>query len=221
MTVASTTNRKTFTGDNISTSFGTSPIVFFDTSDLVVTVTDNATGAVTTLVENTNYTVTGGDGAAGTLDLTGGSSPWGVLLAGTTLVILRTLPLVQGADFVNNDNSDAEVAEQALDKVVMIEQQLDETQDRAIHFAAGDVSGTTTEIPDVATRAGRLLGFDATGLLTTFVVQIGTSIIDLASSIGASLVGFIQAGTGAVLRTLQDKNREIISVKDFGAVGEG
>lgn len=34
-------------------------------------------------------------------------------------------------------------------------------------------------------------------------------------------VSFIQAGTGAVVRTMQDKAREIVSVKDFGAVGDG
>ncbi len=33
-------------------------------------------------------------------------------------------------------------------------------------------------------------------------------------------VRFQQAGTGAVLRTVQDKSREIVSVKDFGAAGD-
>lgn len=44
---------------------------------------------------------------------------------------------------------------------------------------------------------------------------------DLAASSGSSLVGFIQSGTGAVARTAQDKGREVVSVKDFGAVGDG
>lgn len=34
-------------------------------------------------------------------------------------------------------------------------------------------------------------------------------------------VGFLQAGTGAVARTWQDKNRDVFSVKDFGAKGDG
>lgn len=41
------------------------------------------------------------------------------------------------------------------------------------------------------------------------------------SSVGSSIVGFIQAGTGAVSRWVQDKLRETVSVKDFGAVGDG
>ena len=42
-----------------------------------------------------------------------------------------------------------------------------------------------------------------------------------AASSGSSLVGFIQAGTGAVATTVQAKLRESVSVKDFGAVGDG
>jgi hypothetical protein len=43
----------------------------------------------------------------------------------------------------------------------------------------------------------------------------------LTSSVGSSLVGFLQAGTGAVQRTAEAKMRETVSVKDFGAVGDG
>lgn len=38
---------------------------------------------------------------------------------------------------------------------------------------------------------------------------------------GAAKVAFLQAGTGATARTAQDKLREFVSVKDFGAVGDG
>lgn len=38
---------------------------------------------------------------------------------------------------------------------------------------------------------------------------------------GSELVGFIQSGAGSVTRTVQGKNRDIVSVKDFGAVGDG
>lgn len=43
----------------------------------------------------------------------------------------------------------------------------------------------------------------------------------LAASGGSALVGFLQAGTGAVARTAQSKMRDVVSVKDFGAVGDG
>ena len=39
--------------------------------------------------------------------------------------------------------------------------------------------------------------------------------------ISSTDVSFLQAGTGAVTRTAQSKMREVVSVKDFGAVGDG
>jgi parallel beta-helix repeat protein len=45
--------------------------------------------------------------------------------------------------------------------------------------------------------------------------------LPLAASGGSNLVGFLQAGTGAVSRTVQSKERDTVSVKDYGAVGDG
>ncbi|HJV52791.1 MAG TPA: peptidase G2 autoproteolytic cleavage domain-containing protein [Noviherbaspirillum sp.] len=39
----------------------------------------------------------------------------------------------------------------------------------------------------------------------------------LTGSGGSSIVGFLQAGIGAVARTVQDKSREVVGIKDFGA----
>lgn len=43
----------------------------------------------------------------------------------------------------------------------------------------------------------------------------------LRSSAGSSIIGFIQAGVGSAARTMQSKARDIVSAKDFGAVGDG
>jgi len=43
----------------------------------------------------------------------------------------------------------------------------------------------------------------------------------IAAPSGSSLVGFLQAGASAVARTVQSKLRDCVSVKDFGAVGDG
>lgn len=53
--------------------------------------------------------------------------------------------------------------------------------------------------------------------LTTLAQWLGDNNVD----VDASDVSFIQAGAGAVIRTSQDKMRETISVKDYGAVGDG
>lgn len=46
-------------------------------------------------------------------------------------------------------------------------------------------------------------------------------IASAASSAGSALLGFIQATSGAVLRTVQNKLRDHFGSKDYGAVGDG
>lgn len=53
------------------------------------------------------------------------------------------------------------------------------------------------------------------------VDQISANLASTAAGKGAALVGFLQSGAGAVARTVQDKMRESVSVRDFGAVGDG
>lgn len=54
-----------------------------------------------------------------------------------------------------------------------------------------------------------------------WAIYQGATKSELGASNGASLIGFIQSGAGALLRTSQAKMREQWSVKDFGAVGDG
>lgn len=65
--------------------------------------------------------------------------------------------------------------------------------------------------------------FTPVGALAATNVQaaIAEVVTDLALSSGSSTVGFLQAGTGAVATTVQAKLRQYVSVKDFGAVGNG
>jgi hypothetical protein len=55
---------------------------------------------------------------------------------------------------------------------------------------------------------------------TGFKGQVGT-VADLADADGSDWIGFTPSGSGAVARSSQDKNRDTVSVKDFGAVGNG
>lgn len=162
MTVASELNRKTFAGDDATTSFATSPVVFFETEDLTVYVVINATDVAAQLTEGVDYTVSGGDGSTGTVNLAGGSDPHGALFSGTTLVIVRDVPITQAVDFVNNDNSDAEVLEDALDKSTMILQQLDARVQRSAALADSDITGADVTLPTPAAR--QLIGWDDDGL---------------------------------------------------------
>lgn len=216
MTVASTTNRKTFAGDSVTTSFGTSPVVFFDSADLTIFVVNTTSGAGTTLVENTDYTVTGGDGSTGTVNLAGGSDPWGALATGTTLVILRDLDLVQEADFVQNDGSDAEVTEDALDKLTMMAQQLSTQINRSFTLADSDVSGASTEIP--TPEANTVVGWNSAG---TALQNYSAVDLDLALTTPFTLT-LLDDTTAAAARTTLDVSQAInsLTAETAPAVGD-
>lgn len=65
--------------------------------------------------------------------------------------------------------------------------------------------------------------YDSTNVLIWTVDNIGgfATLAQLAASGGSNLVGFLQAGAGSVATTVQAKLRESVSVKDFGAKGDG
>jgi hypothetical protein len=73
--------------------------------------------------------------------------------------------------------------------------------------------GTDVPVADGGTGASTA----ATGLANLG----GVALTDLAASTGAALVGGITTGTGATARTVQAKNRDVVSVADFGALPVG
>lgn len=56
---------------------------------------------------------------------------------------------------------------------------------------------------------------------TNVQAAIQEEVDDLAAGSGSSLIGFVSAGGGASARTVQARLRQTVSVKDFGAVGDG
>lgn len=73
------------------------------------------------------------------------------------------------------------------------------------------------------------ISFTPTGGIAATNVQTAIAEVDsekasltaLSASGGSALVGYLQAGAGAAARTVQAKLRDRVSVKDFGAVGDG
>jgi hypothetical protein len=76
---------------------------------------------------------------------------------------------------------------------------------------------------DIGAVTASGVAFTPFGTIAATNVQnaIQEVVSDLSGSTGSSLVGFLQSGTGAVSRTVQAKERDFVSVKDFGAVGDG
>lgn len=67
------------------------------------------------------------------------------------------------------------------------------------------------------------LPFTTSGSFETAKFRLiqGVSGADLAADRGSLLVGFLQSGSGVIKRRTEEKLREILSVDDFGAVGNG
>lgn len=77
-------------------------------------------------------------------------------------------------------------------------------------------------------KYSRLIDTDGDGLIGSddgasgsLWATVAGFITYLRASLGSAIVGFIQSGTGAVVRTIQDKLRDTPSATDFGVVGDG
>lgn len=191
MTISATTRTAgPFTGNGVTTVFPFSYKVFSRT-DLLVAQTVTATGVETIKVLDTDYTVA--------LNSNQNSNPGGTFTmlvpppVGTTLAATSNVSTTQNLDLTNQGGFYPTAINDALDRVVIMIQQL------AARVGAG------------------ALNVGAAALLATVLAFIN----NLATSVGASLVGFIQAGIGAVLMTLQAKMRQHVHVRDYGAVGDG
>ena len=85
------------------------------------------------------------------------------------------------------------------------------------------VTTDTTGTFDFYVPGGRynfLVTKNGTTLKTVTDVDI-VDYINLSASTGSTLVGTIQSRTGSVTRTVASKSNDVVSVKDFGAVGNG
>jgi len=94
----------------------------------------------------------------------------------------------------------------------------------ATNFVAESYSDFILYDPaDIGAVTASSVAFTPFGTVAATNVQnaIQEVVTDLSASSGSSLVGFLQSGTGAVARTTQAKLRDTVSVKDFGAVGDG
>jgi hypothetical protein len=177
MTISTTTSRQSYNGNGVTTVFSV-PFRFFTNSDLVVQLVTVSTGASTTLALTTHYTVTGADEEDGG-SLTMLTAP----AVGQRLVIRRVIGATQEVDYVAGDPFPAETHERALDRLTMLAQQGEEVNARALVFPAGDTA--SGELPEVATRASKLLGFNSSGELVVSAPASGSAeelAIDLAST---------------------------------------
>ena len=81
------------------------------------------------------------------------------------------------------------------------------------------VDGVYTERADY-TVSGSNITFGVAPLNAT-TIEVLSWTVSLGAETSSDLVSFTSGGTGAVVRTVQSRLREALSVKDYGAVGDG
>jgi hypothetical protein len=159
MTVSSATSRNEYNG-NAATLIFAYTFRILDEDHIAVYV-DDVLKTITT-----HYTVSGvGDSGGGSITFL--SAP----ASGTgNVVFIRNVPVTQETDYVENDPFPAESHEEALDKLTMIVQQLDDLLLTSLRVPLTE--GDTGELPAAASRASKYLAFDANG---DAVLTSGTS----------------------------------------------
>jgi hypothetical protein len=225
MTVTATTNTASFTGDGSATEFATG-FAFQgtgSTSELIVVERVIATGAETTKSYTSHYTVTGGDGSTGTV--IAASAPASTV----EWHIRRNTTQTQTTDYITNDPFAAETHETALDRGIMISNELQSVLDRCLKFPQTDAALTTTFASSVD-RANKNMGFDASGnveLTTTignwksaWTTSTAYVVNDIVSTSGSSYICVIANTSGTFATDLAAGKWGLMAqAGDTGATG--
>lgn len=198
MTVSTTTRKNLYTLTGAGTSFAFSFKIFAET-DLVV-IRKDTSNVETTLTLTTDYTVSAGPWA------TGGTITTVTNYADGTLLIKRQLPRTQEKSYTTASAFPAASHEEALDRDVILIQEVEEKLSRAL-LLPESTAYSDLSMPDPS--AGSYLRWNTDG----------DAIENAAGDLNTST--YLPSGTNAVTRTVTAKLGEIVSVKDFGALGDG
>jgi hypothetical protein len=193
--VASETSRIQYTGNGSTVTAYTVPFYFLANADVVVVLTD-ADGVETTLVETTNYVLTGAGNPAG------GSLTTVAAYNNTyTLTIYREPQQTQSAEFQATGALPASTLTRGLDKLTMLVQSLSRKVARSFRFndKADDVDALSE-----ADRNNTVFGFDSSG---NPVLRDDEALLSLLS-LGGSI-------TGASTAYWADNGERALKVPDF------
>lgn len=200
MTISTQTRTVLYSGNGVATTFAFNFKVTADT-DLRVYLRNEATGGFDLQTLTTHYTVSGvGNPGGGSVLFVTAPSP-----GGQNVFILRKTALTQLADYIANDDFPAEVHEGALDKLTA-----------ALQDWVGDALqyDPLTDSWDFQNRNSKNVPTPVNSSSVANKQYVDAAVLTPA--------GLFQAdGVGAIQRPYLDRGREVVSVKDFGAVGDG
>jgi len=182
MTISTTTIKNSFTGNASTTAFTyTFPI---NTTSEISVIERSTLGVETIKAEgtgSTNYGIANNGSAGGVVTMV--TAP----AAGVTLILRRNTALTQETDYVANDPFPAETHEDALDKLQMQTQELQEQADRSFKISRTNTITSSEFTDSAADRANKVLAFDAAGEISV-TQELGTFKGDSATTTTAAFV---------------------------------
>jgi hypothetical protein len=139
---------------------------------------------------------------------------------GATVRVYRTTPINAPLnDFSDGSTLVASDLDINATQSIYIQQEL---SDSIIEGSAGAIPNG--DRGDITTSVGGTVWTIDNGAVTSAKIADGTIVdadINASAAIQPTKLAFTQSGTGAVARTVDSKLKEVVSVKDFGAVGNG
>lgn len=201
MTISTTVRSVDIPGNGTTTAF-TIGFPWQQDADLTVTLINNTTLAETPWTLGVDYTLTGGD-PTGTLTATVAPA------SGETLHVERELDYHQSLDLIANDGFDAEAVEDTLDRIVMMIQQLADSD-------GGGSSGSVT-IANIGTGEGVSAGLVGSQYQLKSLKASGTglAVADDADSITYTLAGVLLAAND--LSDVDDRQTALDNLTDVAS----
>ena len=184
-----------YTGNGVQTSYEFNFPIFAD-EDIQITIDG--------VLQTDDYLISGaGDTNGGEVNFVNAPAD------GSVIVIKRQVPYERYTDFLEGGDFSARALNNELDYLTASVQQLSRDQASMLRYDETEAAANN-ELPSLVNRAGKALGFDGFG--NPIAVDYGLT--QAPSS-------FTATGTGAVSRLLSNKVADMISIRDFGAVGDG
>ncbi len=190
MTLSATATKVQYAGDGSSFSFPVQ-FVFWESNDLRLVLSVDATGVETVWTRGTQYTVSGGNGSTGTVTVVTSPTDY-TPAAGETLTIKSNLANLQNTSLPVGGALPSATLEQQLDKMVRMLQQRGEELDRALTLPESSAF-TGLTIPDP--ESGKILRYKAD--LSGFEAITFGEFAEAGGSVVPVPIGVSDGGTGA------------------------
>lgn len=179
MTIATTSNKATWQGNGATTVFSF-PFEIGNANQAALYL---SSGGSVTLIPPSSYQLAGlGSPNGGTVTYPLSGSP---IAQGTTLTLVRILPLQQLVDLVNQSNYFPDSVEGGLDYLMMCLQQVAQQVAYALQTPESDPSLNLT-YPNAAARANTLAGFDLNGNAITYPITASVGAGNMTAELGSN-----------------------------------